>query len=475
MKRLMLDHFRRWGWLLAASAVLAFALGWCLATPADYVISAHSKSLNLVFCLFKVQSLMIEFSTMTVAMLTGAFLLLFDWQHAVVRALVPLPMTAAQIGRGWWLATVAVPAIASAALLFLGAETFCWFHPGAVFPAERLAIGCPFALVWPGIIFTGILLPRPGFLGTGRARTWALLSSLLSMPVMFFGMSLCLKESKHPVRLAIFFGVGACLTAMGWYRAGRFNPGGAGQSILGATRRPAPGRAGVRLTPLESRPTPPAGYGGIRFLIRTTFVRTFRFGLAMVALLAIVTAWRGQMDSRPQSIGLVVEMGSFFQFWIVVFQLMLVLLQLRFLRTLPLSATRLAAMLIAVGILPLVALDVLVAAAAGIAWGPPAAFRLLTFCALNLAPAVLCIVLTVGWGAGVLRSAFVLLAMVGFQMVWGQVSLQHPEIPFRLAGPIVALSVLLAFLAARHALLHRNGAYRVQPNPWGSLPWGRDA
>ena len=194
----------------------------------------------------------------------------------------------------------------------------------------------------------------------------------------------------------------------------------------------------------------------------------------MMAMLVLTAAWRGQMDSRPQGIGLVVEMGTFFTFWIVVYQLMLVLLQLRFLRTLPISATRLAAVVIGIGILPLMALGALVGAFAGLVWGIPVALRLLAFCAVNLVPAVLCVVLTVWWGAGVLRSALLLLTLVGFQMVWGQVSLQHPEIPFHLAGPIVALSVLLALMVTRHALLRRSEPYRVQPNPWGILPWGRD-
>ena len=133
MKRLILDHFRRWWWVLALVAVLEFGLGWFIASrPEDNF----------------------EFWGLMLAMWTGAILLSFDLRRGVVRAVAPLPLTARQIGRSWWLATVAIPAIALAALLFSGAGTFYHFHPDQAFPADRLALASLFNLVWLGTVFT---------------------------------------------------------------------------------------------------------------------------------------------------------------------------------------------------------------------------------------------------------------------------------------------------------------------------------
>ena len=133
MKRLMLDYFRRWAWVLALGGIFEFGLGWFIANrPEDNF----------------------EFWGLMLALWAGAVLLSFDLRRGVVRAVAPLPLTARQIGRSWWLATVPLPAIALAALLFSGAGTFYHFHPTKVFPAGRLAWASIFNLMWLGTTFT---------------------------------------------------------------------------------------------------------------------------------------------------------------------------------------------------------------------------------------------------------------------------------------------------------------------------------
>ena len=68
MKRLMLDHFRRWSWILVLGAVLVFVIGWFAANSRN----PYSLDLPVVF----------QFQ---IALFTGAFLLSFDLQRGIAR------------------------------------------------------------------------------------------------------------------------------------------------------------------------------------------------------------------------------------------------------------------------------------------------------------------------------------------------------------------------------------------------------
>lgn len=442
MRRLMLDHFRRWSRVLALCAVFALMQGWFIASSAEYAF---------------------EFWIFLLALWTGANLLSFDLRRGVVRAIAVLPLTARQIGRGWWLATVGIPAIALAALLFLGAAAFYAFHPDMILPMDRLAMASLFILLWLGILFTTIF-PTPGFFGKGRERVLTGLFAALSFMMLFGGMVFFQDTSKNPIKFGILLGVGALLTVVGWLRAERF--------VLG--------RASFRLAALQSqnprgRHRAPGGYGGIPFLLSTTCIRAFLYLAAMAALMVLCDCWNGQRTSPPANIEFFAPMGSFMSCWFIIFfQLMTVLRQLRSLRTLPISATRLAAVMIALAILPLMALGALGAGAAWLAWGTPVARLVLTSYTFILGAAALCVFFAVWQGTGTQISVLMVLTMFAFQQLtlWLPRLFHYPKIPFMLTGPIVACCVLLAFLLTRRSLLHSNHAYRAQANSFGSVPWG---
>ncbi|MGA2176737.1 MAG: hypothetical protein ABSH38_17310 [Verrucomicrobiota bacterium] len=495
MNRLILDHFRRWLWVLALVSVLEFGLGW--------LIASHPEQ-NF------------EFWGLLLALWTGANLLSFDFRRGIGRAVAVLPLTARQIGRGWWLATVALPAIALAALLFLGAGTFYHFHPDKVFPADRLALACLFNVAWLGVVFTCVF-PAPGLYGNGWERAGAsflsLLGasflSLLSVVTLLGGMIYFQDASKKPFKCALLLGVGALLTVAGWFRAGRFVLGPASFRLAtpqNKVPRSQPGAFDDSFRRLEALRPPatasrlrrrlfdrlmrwlegmaggnprgehhaPGGCGGIPFLISATFVRGFLYVAAMVALMALVRHWQRRMMSHDMDILLFATNGSFMSCWFIIFyQIVPVLPHLRFLRTLPISVSSLAGVMIAMAILPLIALGALAAGVAGLSVGTPGAVTVLKSYALILAPASLCVFFAVCRGSGVPAGALVLLTMFGFLVapLWLKGILHNPEIPFRLTGAFVALCVLLAFLLTRRALLHSSRAYRVQASPFGKWAW----
>jgi uncharacterized membrane protein (UPF0136 family) len=441
MNRLILDYFRRWSPVLALVAVLEFGLGW-------FIVNRPKDNF--------------EFWGLMLAMWAGANLLVKDLKRGVVRADGGLPLSARQIGRSWWLATVAIPAIALAVLLFLGAGTFYHFHQKNIFPAERLAMAGLFNVAWLSAVFT-CHFPAHGFAGSLWKLARGSFFSVLAMMMIFGGLIYFQDAPEKPFKCALLLGAGALLTVVSWFRAGQFVPGHTSFRITAPPYKDPRGQHRA-----------PGGYGGISFLIRTTFVRTFLILAAMVAIMALVRHWQRQKLPQDMDIMLFAQMGSFMScFFIFFLQPMLVLRHLRFLRTLPISATSLTAAMMSFAILPLMALGALVAGVAALTLGTPVAITILKSYVFILGPASLCVFFAVWRGAGIQGYALLLLTLFGFQLVpvWLQAILLHPRIPFIQTGTFVALCVLLAFLLTRRMLRHSSHAYRVQASSIGNLPW----
>jgi hypothetical protein len=460
MKRLMLDHYRRWWRVLALGAALEFGLG--------FTIAADPK-------------LPFEFWAFLLALWTGATLLSFDLKNGALRALAPLPLTSRQIGRGWWLATVPIPAMVLAALLFSGAAAYCHIDPSRAFPTERLALASFFTLVWLGISFTLIFNATRVFFGSPWAFIGNSFISILTVAAFFSSMAFATNASKSPLKSTILLGLGAILTAVGWLRAEQFELGRAGVYLgrAGQIDLGRPIRSGPHLTPLQTKIQPghhlaPRGYGGMPFLLSSTFVSAFLNLVAMVALMALVWLYQDQAMSR--SLNMVKELvpvGSFMCGWFIMFtRFMPHLRQLRFLRTLPVSATRLALVMLATVLLPLIAVGTVAAGVAGLFLGTPEAFSVLNSFTLVLAPTALCMSFAVWRSDEKGVYALLLLAMIGFLLGFMRLQTHYPEHPFNLIGPVVGICLLLAFLLMRRTLLHSSHAHRLQANAGGNLPWG---
>ncbi|MBU6402109.1 MAG: hypothetical protein KGS61_17460 [Verrucomicrobia bacterium] len=448
MKRLVLDHFRRWAWLLTLGAILEFGLGWLIAQRPDDPF---------------------EFWIFLLALWSGALLLNFDLQRGIVRVVAVLPLTARQIGRSWWVATVAVPAVASAALLFLGGGTGHYVEPEETFPAGRLALASLFVLPWLGTTFTSIYgMNNDVVFGNWRQRASATGFGLLSSVMLFGGMLTLEHATKQPVKLAIFLGLGAVLITAGWLRAERF--------VLG--------RASFRLPALhvhfpQGQYRAPAGHGGIPFLVRTYAGRAFLVVTAMVALMALLLTWHGFAASPEAAVGQFATLSSFMSALLILFLYLLpVVRQLRYLRSLPVSSSRLALVLLGITVLPLAGLGGLVAGAAGLLSGIPAAVTVLKTYTWMLALTSLCVCLAAWRGEEiqVWVLQFVLLCVLQWAPIGWETWLQHPPHSPGQLGSVASGVVCVAFLLTRLALRRSTHAYRVVPgtqvNLFGDATWG---
>jgi hypothetical protein len=151
-------------------------------------------------------------------------------------------------------------------------------------------------------------------------------------------------------------------------------------------------------------------------------------------------------------------------FFMVLFLAMPVLRQLRLWRTLPISATRLAALIIALAVLPLIAVGAVGAVVASFAWGQVAAITTIKSYAFVLAPAAFSVFLATWLGTG--RVVYILLFLIIMTFgVLGPINderLLHHPIPLILSSALVAAFVLLCFLLTRLVLARSSHPYRAQ-------------
>jgi hypothetical protein len=444
MMRLMLDYFRRWWWVLALAGLFELWVGSLIANrPNDPF----------------------EFWILMGSLWAGANLLSFDFKRGALRAVAGLPLTGRQVGRAWWVATVPLPAIGLAALLFLGAAAFCQLHPDKSLPTTQLALGSLFSLVWLGNVF-------PMIFGVTRGwrMGWNSLISMLSTLMLFGSMLLAQGAAKSPFKCALLLGFGGFLTLVGWLDADRLDIGRGVQFYRGRPDLPALGRHRFQLTPLElkSLPNQPQlepGAGGIPFFIFSRVRRICSLIGAMSALGVLLLMWRG--SPMPGHAGVVVFAGTWSLMscgFIMVFQLIPALRQLRLLRTLPISLFGLAGALMAIMLVPLIVLGAASAAVAAVALGTPAALTFLTSYAFELAPASLATFLAVWLGDG--KPGYIVLIALLFGSQQVQLRLQAylhvMEVPLSLAAAIAAGCVLLALLLTPWALRSSRHAYRAR-------------
>ncbi len=478
MNKLLLDHWRRWWWLLALGATYALMLGWSLALPADSHSGFGKKTsgLTLFFEVWlKVQGNMFVMQIFCLSTFTGAIWLLFDLQRGVARVASILPLTARQIGRGWWLATVALPAIAYTMLFFAGAGIYYFSHANPVFPVARLGLASLLVLLWLGTTFNTYFTQfanQPGW-GSNWLQTLLNLFTTGILIWMIFGFAFSLNAQNNPGKLVMFLLAGALMTVVGWLRSERFQ--------LGRSRLAVPARADRRLTPLAPGVSPAVtGRGGISFLLRSQFPQTFLTCVAVAVWMPLAMRWQGAIKSWPEAFEMLGSMGA--AFWLVIFLFVSpVFRQLRWLRTLPISAARLTATLFAITYLPFIAVGGLIVGFAVFAGGMPLALKIAENYLVTLGLASICLCFAVWLGVGVLTYLVFFVVWVGAgipahlavfvaQAIHQPAS--HRPFPFGLDVPLAIGGVLLMFLLTCQMLRRSRRAYRVQTVVFNKDPWG---
>jgi len=255
---------------------------------------------------------------------------------------------------------------------------------------------------------------------------------------------------NNPVKCGVFLLAGTLMTAVGWSRAGRFDVKTIGETGWGRSMQFLTGLSGSALLPLAPEKTrdvagEPESPGAISFLIRSAFTRIFFLVMTVIVYAGLMFRLEGIVQSWDEAVRYIGGMEAVF--WTLIFvQITPILRHLRCLRTLPISANRLAVVLMILGLVPLLALGALVSGAAWLISGPEGGITVLGSYAFILAPAALCICFGVWRGGGPLSFGFLLAILIGAYAV------SRSEVPVSLSGSIVVVSLVLGFVLTRCAL-----------------------
>ena len=349
MKSIVCDHVRRWWWVWLAS------LGVCILTVGVG------------------QPLKPDFSNLfffPLTMYIGVALLSYDLTKGdVPRVLRTLPVSAREVGQAWWWASVGLPGLTLALL-----TGFIWlFLVLTRHPVSGLACfnyGLTNALLFGPNFYLFAGTPPPG------AKDWGtglrgLVNGIL-FGVFFLGLLYFYKFfPPQTMQWNIFIVVASILTVASWLRAEAF-----ARNRLGATLTIADQQFGMArvqqvveqrlhtiLRPLTGGRTGsalgPHAPGGLRLLFQTLFYPAFGLGLTTVLIFGLLLFRSHAPDVDQDFAGIFWTMLSIF-LWVVELTVMpRALLQIRWLRTLPVSAPQLAGVILFAPVTAMVAFMVL--------------------------------------------------------------------------------------------------------------------
>jgi hypothetical protein len=453
MKNIILDHFRRWWWLCVAGMIGVGLIAWGISMG-----GTQARSLSFF----------------PLGIWMGAFLLSFDLQRGHTRALLALPLTVRQIARGWWWASVGIPAAAIAAITLLvftiiSAFTGNW---SALADSVIYCIANFFMLGTMFFALTGVPA-RPGggnWIERVRRTFFGALWGISFAGFIFF-KNLDMQTATGAMVLA----AAAILTVLGWFRAETLvkERGGFRSAFQSPSRK-------------NTKPSRCAeGHGGLRFFAQTIFTRMTLMGLAMFGVFILIFGLmlRGFIPplSGHVSAKVASEKGIFdgnasmftFQFlWVMSFQLFQFAYHIRFLRTLPFSAAKLAGVLV---FTPLLAMTVVLYSAnllmAAVFQSPPLSpvemFQQGFFLQIALATVFIPVML---W-RGLDRSTYFLMIAVMiagmFSSTFFKNALSAPT-----SGAISLLLIFSSFIITKLLLERSSAAYRPRTNLFVGWQYG---
>ena len=425
MKRIIRDHLRRWGWLWL---VIGIANGLMLHGFFDEKHDPRGITVQLVLWL-------------------GAMQLTLDLNKGISRVLTTLPLTARKIGRAWWYISVAMPVLWLATTSGLAAVIYATYAT-KTFPLNLYAINLANNTLFLGAMFSLFLGEVPGWPATLAGWLRRIFSTGMLLALIF-------SPPTFDNALGIILSLAALvMTVIGWFRAEQI-------VVQRATFRP--GMQLGRHQPGKNQA--PAGFGGLLYLWQTMAMKMVYLAVAGVAWFVImhyVLPGTGKMSVKQFLSATTPAFCSFGFFALFMFWLMPLLLQLRHLRTLPISTSAVAAMLTLVPCVPV--------CLAGLAWSElsgsgfqiPTSF--LTYAAAFCLGAPL--VVWQGMRQGIYIVVLILVMMVG---VGGTIFFKGTPTASVIIELVSLAAIGASFEITRRLLKSSSQAYRINtlmPNGW---------
>lgn len=346
------DFLRRKRWPLAIGAVLFFALNWLGARHGGKV---WASSLQIFY--------------FQLPLMAGPLLLSTELKRGYARVLHTLPMTAVEVGRAWWTATVLLTGLAVVGLTFAASGLVDLLSAEAVVDYGAAARRAALTVLLLGAAF-GLFHTLPYRPGQGWRSLLTPLASVLGGILMVAGTLWNRAQAAHPLTIAAGIVVALALAWRGWARADASL-----QTLACLPAQPTHPWAGwsTRAT-TPPRPTSPAcprypGLGGLtRWLLHSC-----AWVLLGIAGLTVIMFTVPLLIERRALHAILLDYTRYAPFWTMFIPLLALLpatSPLRVLRTLPVGPGRLAACLLGSIVLPLAIAALLLLAAAHWLHGP---------------------------------------------------------------------------------------------------------
>jgi hypothetical protein len=466
MKRIILDHFRRW-WLVLTVILVAYFAFQAMSIRENNSKTSDDTGIATVHHIINT----VDNSFIFQAIMWLGFLLVWDVQRGLSRVLISLPVATRQIGRAWWLAAVALPAIA---LGIAGLLALLFFSGGNNFVnlLENYLTGWVLASLYLGAAFGALTFTAPMIPDhfTGRIRfiisNWLFAFAIVGILLLQF-------QTLTLAQTTLMCAAYAVLFILGWFRA----------ETLVMTRagfRPASQTSGKSAGPSRCS----QGRGGLWFLFQTLFIRQILFGLLMMgAFFLIINFVTPHHDLSSQRTLEPFLANSWQFFWVMTFQMIIVSTHIRFLRTLPLPSWKLAAVLVSA---PLAAMlgtvicaDLIFSAIIGVAPLSPVQMIHHGF-SMEMAMFTVFVPLlvwrgynvsTATWRAPEVIIFLALFAAVLSYIIFGS-SFVNNHFSATTTGLISLTMVLGSFLVTRFILEYSSETYRPRTNQFSNWQWG---
>lgn len=446
MKNLFLDHFRRGWFLWSVFCLLNFAMG--------ILLNNLGEILPLFYFVF--------------AFIFGPFLWLSDLQKGYPRVVLGLPLTAQQIGRTLWWLSVGFASMLLAGFSLLGIISARLFS---------LTNNLSFGAWMLYIVINAFLYGTVFWLCSGapsrssdnlRQKTGGYFHTVTMLALVLGGIHF-LGKNDYPtaIKLTAYFLICGTLSILGWFRAeGLIVDYG---EYRAASQQPKNPQGQFKV---------PNGFGGIPFIFGTAFFGVWSFGvifLIVMNLLGLFTRHQFNWHHLTQSF----SSGSSFPFFFCIFVFWSFALSdnLRFLRTMPVSSARLAAILLSVYILPLLTLCLAITA---LAWAETGAVECISFFKLELlavAPVSVFIAVSIWNTQATFVKTFLLVIMILATIVpafYQLTCLDGRGVPFWFIILFNILIVSISYWSTCQILGKSSSAYRARQNQLGNgWSWGR--
>jgi hypothetical protein len=454
MKRIILDQIRRWrGVLILIGSVYFLFAGFMereggSETPATSFHALLNHAIVYV-CTFQI-----------IIFFLG-ILLTMDLQRGLARVLTVLPVTTKQIGRAFWLASVAIPALGLTIIGFLSLLVYS-IGTTKTMPFGSYLVACIFATPTLGAMFGAMTFTRTGIPDTFIGRIGAMFSNVFLM-LPFLGLFFYDKENANLTVAGLIYAALTFLTITGWFRAGQLVSNRAGFRVVARHPKKQTGQYKTR-----------TGFGGIPFLITKTTSQVFLMYLVIIVVMLGVTMLFGGHRSLQKAVEN--SAGGYnlvlFSAWaVVVFQILHIFIQLRLLRTLPLSTNKLAALLVLLPTASLALMSLIFGTFLYAFIGQAEAFEVAAIFLIPISTVAIAIPLVLWWGLE--RNAVALVGFVFFLSLTLPIFFRLDGIPFPFRCAVAMILVSVSFIATKYLLPRSNKAYRIQLSNLGAWGMGR--